>query len=60
MEVGVGWEGTKDPRRRPRALVSMGDFISPSPWAYPERGLSSQGVGEWEGTGQLNKILFIF
>lgn len=38
----------------------MGGFISPNPWAYPELGLKSQGVGEWEGTGQLNKITFIF
>lgn len=45
-----------------KALVPRpkGDFISPSPWVYPELGLTSQGAGEWEGTGQLNKIPFIF
>lgn len=31
-----------------------------APWAYPELRWPSQGVEEWEGTGQLNKIPFIF
>lgn len=51
--------GSESPRGRPFPSPS-GGFISPSPWAYPELGPKSQGVGEREGTGQLNKIPFIF
>lgn len=45
----------------PWSSVLVGGFIYPSPpGAYPESGLTSQGVGEWEGTGQLNKTIYFF
>lgn len=43
----------------PWSSVLVGGFLSPSPpGAYPESGLTSQGAGEWEGTGQLKKTIY--
>lgn len=43
----------------PWSSVLVGAFSSP-PGAYPESGLTSQGAGEWEGTGQLKKTIYFF
>ena len=58
----MGWEGAREsgePTLKVPGPQSWWVALSPSPpGAYPESGLTSQGAGEWEGTGQLKKTIY--